>query len=195
MNKERMDQFFKQAASNLEYRDKVKSFGGDVDALVAFAKELGYDITAEEMRAYQEMAREFLKARLQKKVDEPDAAQSPGVQAFLAFMKLAETDTEIGKRVEELATGTPEELIAYGKEKGFSFDRQDMLALGKDILEPSDELSEEDLELAAGGIVDLIALAVFVGIGLGVAVAGGVGVAAGVGAVAGFVLGFTALAQ
>ena len=195
MNREHIDRFFKLLAKNPEHQAKVKSFGGDVDALMAFAQELGFDISAEELREYQEKARELLAIKLQKKLDRPVVTTSPGAQAFFALMKLGEADEEVGKRLEELSAGTEEELIAYGKEKGFVFDRQDMLVIGKELLEPSDELSEEELEFAAGGIVDLIALAVFVGIGLGVAVAGGVGVAAGVGAVAGFVLGFTALAK
>ena len=198
MNRESLEKFFNFLAENQEHQAKVKNLGGDADALVAYARELGYEFSPEELRIYQDKARELLKSRLQKKLAQPGVSLSPGARDFYALTKLAETDEEVAKRLEEIASGsqeTPEELIAYGKEKGFNFDRQDMLAIGKDILEPSDELSDEDLELAAGGIVDLIALAVFVGIGLGVAVAGGVGVAAGVGAVAGFVLGFTALAK
>ena len=195
MDREGLDQFFKSLAKNPEHQAKVKSFGGDADAFAAFIREQGYDISPEELRVYQDKARELLKSRLQKKLDQPDVAKGPGAQAFFALMKLAETDGEVGKRIEALASGTPEELIAYGREKGFLFDEQDMVAIGKEILEPSDELSEEELELAAGGIVDLIALAVFVGIGAGVVIAGGVGVAAGAGAVAGFVLGVTALVK
>ena len=195
MNRKDLEGFFKFLAENQEHQDKLKSLGGDADALSAYAKELGYDVSPEALRECQNKARELLSIRMQKKLEEPKASLSPGAQAFFAFMNLAKTDEEMEKRLEELATGTPEELIAYGKEKGFVFDRQDMLAIGKDILEPEDELSDEELEMVSGGIVDLIALAVFVGIGLGVAVAGGVGVAAGVGAVAGFVLGFTALVK
>ena len=190
MSREGMEKFFKLLAENQEHQDKVKSFGGDLDALVAYARELGYEISSEELRESKDKALKLLKSRLQK-AQRPDAPLSPGAQAFFAFIKLAETDEEVGKRLAELATGGPEELIAYGQEKGFVFDRQDMLAAGKDILEPSDELSDEELELAAGGLVDIGLALVFVGCVLGLAAVGGVAVAGGAaagGAAVGFVL-------
>ena len=195
MNTKDLEGFFKFLAENQQRQAEVKGFGSDAYALAAYAQEHGYNVSPDALRECQNKARELLNIRMQKKMAEPKAALSPGAQAFFGFMKMAEGDAEMEARLEELATGTPEELIAYGKEKGFVFDRQDMLDIGKEILEPTDELDDEELEMVAGGIVDLIALAVFVGIGLGVAVAGGVGVAAGVGAVAGFILGFTALVK
>ena len=191
MSREALEKFFKILTKSQEYQDKVKSLGGDVDALSAYAKELGCDISTEELREYQDKARELLNGRLQRKLAKPDAALSPGAQAFCALMKLSETDEEVEKRLTELAGGTPEELIAYGREKGFVFDEQDMLAFGKDILEPSDELSEEELELVAGGLVDVGLVLVFVGCVLGLAAVGGVAVAGGAaagGAAVGFVL-------
>ncbi|MCL2048814.1 MAG: Nif11-like leader peptide family RiPP precursor [Defluviitaleaceae bacterium] len=190
-----LEGFFKLLAENREHQEHVQRLGGDIDALVDYASKLGYDVSMEELQKYKDKAQELLKAKVRKKLAKPDVALSPGAEAFYALIKLAETDEEVDKRMTELAAANPEELIAYGKEKGFVFDAQDMQAIAASILEPTDELSDEELEMAAGGIVDLIALAVFVGIGLGVAAAGGVGVAAGVGAVAGFVLGFTALAK
>jgi len=75
------------------------------------------------------------------------------------------------------------------EEKGFTFNEQDMQAVGKDILEPSDELSDEELEMAAGGTT---AIAVFLLIA-GVAVATGALVGAAVGAgVGAAVVGVTA---
>jgi len=194
MGREGLEQFLKFLTEKPEHQAKVKNLGSDIDALVAYAKEQGYDVSADELRAYQDKARELLLGRLQKtakKLEQPSAEQSPGVQAFFALIKLAETDGEVAKRLDELASGTPEELIAYGKEKGFIFDEEDMLAIGKDILDPSDELSEEDLELAAGGLVDVGLALVFVGCVLGLAAVGGVAVAGGAaagGAAVGFVL-------
>ena len=195
MDTKGLEGFFKFLAESREQQDRVRGMGSDAEALAAYAREKGFNVSADALRECQNKARELLNIRLQKKLAEPKAALSPGAKAFFDFMKMAEGNSEMEARLEELATGTPEQLIAYGKENGFTFDRQDMLDIGKEILEPTDELNDEELEMVAGGIVDLIALAVFVGIGLGVAVAGGVGVAAGVGAVAGFVLGFTALAK
>ena len=190
MNKGSLEQFFKLLSENEELQAKVKSFAGDVDALVAYAQELGYDVFPEELREYQNKARELMKGRLRQKLDRADASLNPGAQAFYAFMKLADTDAEVAKRLEELASGAPEELIAYGREKGYIFDRQDMLDIGKDILEPSDELSDEELELAAGGTTAFLIM-----LGIGAIVAGGAlifGVAGGA-AITGAVLGVTAL--
>ncbi|MCL2048812.1 MAG: Nif11-like leader peptide family RiPP precursor [Defluviitaleaceae bacterium] len=191
MNREGMEHFFKLLSENPEYQDRVKSIGSDAEALAAYAKELGCEVSTAELREYQDKARELLKEKVQKKLTKPNAALSAGAQAFYDFMKLSESDTEVAKRLEELAAGTAEELIAYGKEKGFVFDRQDMLVIGNDILEPSDELSDDELELAAGGLVDVGLALVFVGCVLGLAAVGGVAVAGGAaagGAAVGFVL-------
>ena len=177
MGKESVQQFFNFLAMNPEHQPKVKSIGGDVEALAAFAQELGYKFTVDELREYQDMARELLKARLQKKLDKPDVTVSPGAQAFYGLMKLAETDENVAERLAELGAGEPEELIAYGREKGFIFDRQDMRAIGKDVLEPSDELNEEELELAAGGTT--LVLLGFLAVGL--VAAGGLAIGAVVG--------------
>ena len=192
MNKGNLEQFFELLAKDEELQAKVKSFEGDVDALAAYARELGYDVSPGELREYQHKAHALMKGRLQQKLDRADASLSPGAQAFYAFMKLADTDVAVAKRLEEMATGTPEELIAYGKEKGYIFDRQDMLDIGKDILEPSDELSDEELELAAGGTTAFLIM-----LGIGAIVAGGAlvfGVAGGA-AITGAVLGVTALVK
>ena len=136
-------------------------------------------------------AQKLLKAKMRKKLAKPNVSISPGAKEFYALIKLAENDEEVAKRLTELVEGAPEELIAYGKEKGFTFDAQDMQAIGENILEPTDELSDEELELAAGGLVDIGLALVFVGCVLGLAAVGGVAVAGGAaagGAAVGFVL-------
>ena len=160
MSSEHLEQFFKLLAANPEQQAKVKEIGGDVDALSAFARESGYDISPEEVREYQDNAREFFKARAQEKLARTISLQSPGAQAFYELMKLGENDKSVAERLGELGAGEPGELIAYGKEKGFEFSEQDIKAAGEYILEPSNELSEEELELAAGGTTVLL----FVGI-------------------------------
>ena len=177
MGRENLEKFFKFLAENPNHQDKVKSFGGDVNALVALAKELGYEIDAGELRDYREKSLQLLKGRMEKKLAQPGDSQGPGVQAFFALMNLAETDEEVAAKLAELGAGEPEELIAYGKEKGFVFDRQDMLDIGKDILEPTDELSEEELELVAGGTT--LVLLGFLAVGL--VAAGGLAAGAVVG--------------
>ena len=188
MSRKNVENFFKLLMENRECQAKVKGFGGDVDAMTAYARELGYDFSPEEMREYQDKARQLFKSRVQKKLRQPEASSSPGAREFYALIKLAETDENVSKRLTELAAGTPEELIAYGGEKGFTFNEQDMQSVGKDILEPSDELSDEELELAAGGATLLIGLAI-----LGLVAAAGVaaGAVAG-GAAAGAVWAVTA---
>ena len=95
------------------------------------------------------------------------------MRAFCALLESVETDKEVEKRLEELSAGTQEELIAYGREKGFTFNGQDLQAVGKDTLEPSDELNDEELELVAGGTT-------LAAVGVGAMVVLGVGLVAAV---------------
>ncbi|MCL2009709.1 MAG: Nif11 family protein, partial [Synergistaceae bacterium] len=124
MSIEGLEKFFKFLAENPEHQDKVKNIG-DMDALAAYARELGYDLSPDELREYQDKALKLLKNRLQK-ARRPDALLSHGAREFYALIKLAETDESVAGRLAELATGTPEALVAYGREKGFVFDEQDM---------------------------------------------------------------------
>ena len=48
---------------------------------------------------------------------------------------------------------TPSHLYKRKELKEFFVTERDIQAVGEDILEPSDELSDEELELAAGGTV------------------------------------------
>jgi predicted ribosomally synthesized peptide with nif11-like leader len=180
MSREGLESFFRFLVETPECQGKVKSFGGDADALTAYARELGYEFSPEELREHQDKARRLLESRMQKS-QRPDASSSPGAREFYKLIKLAETDENVAKRLAELGTGTPEELIAYGKEKGFAFNEQDMQAVGKDILEPSDELSDEELEMAAGGAIFVFIVLGIVGMGLGVAISACVAVVALVG--------------
>ena len=152
MSKEKFEGFFKFLMEDKEAQAKVKSFGGDMDALAAYAREQGYDFSAEELREQQDKAQQLIKDRVQK-MRQPDASLSPGAQEFSKLVKLGETDEEVGKRLAEFTLGSADELIAYGKEKGFNFNRQDMKDFAESIMQPSDGLSEEELELAAGGCI------------------------------------------
>jgi len=180
MSREDLEKFFKLLAEDQECRAKVKDFGGDMDALAAYAQELGYEFSSEELREYQDKAQRVLNIRMQKMLGQLEATLPAGVREFYALMKQGEADEEVGKRLAELNTGTPEELIAYGKEMGFYFNEQDIQEVGKFILEPSDELSDEELELAAGGTTVLVAFGVSAAIVLGIAAMGGAFIAFGV---------------
>ena len=184
MSRENLEGFSKFLMENKDSRAKLKSLGGDVAALAAFAKESGYDVTAEELCEYQEKALIVMKSRVQSL--QPGKSLSAGAKAFYDMIKAAESDMEMAKRVAELSSGSPEELIAYGREKGFIFNEQDMQAVGKEILEPSDELSEEELEMVAGGEITLLLSLVFLAlVAAGAGVGAGVGLAAGAGAAVG----------
>ena len=175
-----MENFFKFLMENHECQAKVKSFGSDMDALAAYARELGYELSTEELREYQDKARRILENRMQKKLEQLEATLNPGARELHALIKMGEADEEMAKRLAELYTSTPEELIAYGKEKGFVIHEKDIQAFGKEILEPSDELSDDELELAAGGTTVLVAFGVSAAIVLGIAAMGGAFIAFGV---------------
>ncbi|MCL2048809.1 MAG: Nif11-like leader peptide family RiPP precursor [Defluviitaleaceae bacterium] len=180
MNSESVEQFFKFLLDNKECQATVRDFGGDVNAITAYAREQGYDFSADELSEYQNKAQRILDGRMRKKLEQPEASLTPGIREFHALIKLAETDEETAKRLDALNMAAPEQLIAYGKEKGFVFNEQDIQAFGKDILEPSDELSDEELELAAGGTTVLVAFGVSAAIVLGIAAMGGAFIAFGV---------------
>ena len=162
MNRENLEKFFRFLLESREHQDKVKSFSGDFNALSAYAREHGFDISPEELREHREKSLAMYKGRVEEKMT-PAPSSGPGVQAFLALMTLGDTDEEVAARLEELSVGDMEGMIAYGAEKGFVFDKQDMLAVGKDILQPSEELSDEELEMVAGGTT-LLAAAVVGGV-------------------------------
>ena len=153
MSWENMEKFFKLMLDNEEVRAKMKSFGGDLDALAAYAKELGYDFSLEELREGRDRGLKIFKAVVEKKLQQADDSVSPGVQAFYDFIKLAETDAAVAAQVAEIGAGTPEKIIAYGKEKGFIFTEEDMKSAAGNILDASNELSDEELEAATGGIL------------------------------------------
>ena len=154
MSRESLEKFFQLITENKECKTKAESFGGDADALSVYAQELGYDVSAVELREYQEKAQQLIKSRIQK-LQESKAALSPGAAAFSNLIELSERDEEVAKRINELGSGTKEELIAYGKEKGFIFTEEDMRSVANEIMEPKNELSEDELERVAGGAVIL----------------------------------------
>ena len=168
MGKEKMEGFFKFLLEDKEAQAKLKSFGGDLDALAAYAREQGYDFSPEELREQRDKAQQFIKVRVHK-MRQPDASLSPGAREFGKLIKLGETDERMGKRLAEFTLGSADELIAYGKEKGFNFDRQDMKEFAESIMQPSDGLSDEELELAAGGCAGMVMLSVSVGVGVAAA--------------------------
>jgi len=178
MNELKLQQFKNHLAQNPECLEKAKSFGGDMAALAAYARELGYEVTAEELTAFRSKTRKALETKL-KELETDKASLSDGAKQFMEFSKLAETDAEVEKRIAE-ASKSPQELIAYGKEKGFVFDTDDMKEVAKKLMEQEEELSDEELEAVAGGITAAVAVGLLIVGAIGVVggVAVGVGVAA-----------------
>ena len=146
-----LEKFLKRVSEDKECNAKAKSIGSDNKALAAYAKELGYDVTAEELQEYRDKTWQAVKGKIQKL--QPDVSLSEGAKELLSFIKAADENEDMAKRLAELSAGTPDELIAYGKEKGFTFNEQDMQAVIKDIMEPSNEISDDELEMVAGGFV------------------------------------------
>ena len=177
MINENLQKFLAFLAADKDRQAHVRSFEGNMDALAAYAQESGFSVSAQELQSFRENSLKFLEAKM-KKAEEQKAAQSPGVQAIYALMALAETDSEVARQLEAMGPDvTRAELIAFGKEKGFIFGEGDLDAVGKDILEPSDELSEEELELVAGGCAVLLFVG---GLVIGVLLIGGAAMVAGV---------------
>ena len=156
MNKS-LESFLAFLAEDKGHQAKAKSFAEDMDALAAYARGLGYNVSPEELRQYRDKARRLVEERI-KRQERQGLSPTPGARAFYALLELAETDSEVANRLEELGGGSRQELIAYGREKGFVFDEQDLDTVGKDILQPTDELSEEELEMVAGGASVIIFL-------------------------------------
>ena len=110
-----------------------------------------------------------------------NASLSEGVQNFIKLLGVAETDEEVSKRLHELGKSSPADLIAYGKEKGFNFSKEDLGVVSQELFKGSDEFSDDDLANVAGGmsgdvsedatIFLAVASVVLSGAGLGVSVA------------------------
>jgi predicted ribosomally synthesized peptide with nif11-like leader len=106
------------------------------------------------------------------------------VEHLKAYGKLIAENEEIKNKAKEIGFDV-EGQIAYGKELGFDFSMEDMQALAEEAGVSEDELSEEQLEQIAGGILSavlgLTLASTLVGLVLGAGLVGVVGGAAGVG--------------
>jgi len=178
MNELKLQQFKNHLAQNPQCLEKAKSFGGDMAALAAYAHELGYEVTAEELTAFRSKTIQALEVKM-KELEADKTSLSAGAKQFMEFSKLAETDAEVEKRITE-ASKSPQELIAYGKEKGFTFDTDDMKEVAIKLMEQEEELSDDELEAVAGGLT--VAIAFALGIVAAIVVTGGVVVGVGVSA-------------
>ena len=181
MSLKSIEKFAGFLTENKECREKAESFGSDIKALASYAQEQGFDVTAEELQDLQEKTQQLIKNRIHK-IQQSDIQLSEGAREFNKFIELSERDEEVARQIENLSSGSAEELIALGKEKGFIFTEEDMRSVANEIMEPKNELSEEELELVAGGV-----LLAFASVAAVAAFAGAVGLSVGASA-AGLVL-------
>ncbi|MCL2069234.1 MAG: Nif11 family protein, partial [Oscillospiraceae bacterium] len=61
-----MQKFLNFLAEDKERQAKAKSFGGDMDALSAYARESGFEVSAQELREFRESTLKFLEAQIKK---------------------------------------------------------------------------------------------------------------------------------
>ena len=156
MTRECLEKFAKYYKENKECQEKIKELRGDDEALSAYIKSIGFDFSAEDMQKQRERAIKLLKEDVAVKT-KPGISLSPGEQAFYGLMKLAEEDSAVGEALSKLKFSAVEDLITFGKEKGFIFDKEDLKNVIKNIIQKSDDLSDEDLELVAGGCIGTLA--------------------------------------
>jgi predicted ribosomally synthesized peptide with nif11-like leader len=180
MKEQTLIAFITYLDKNKECSEKVKELGNDNAAIAAYARELGYNFTPDELSDFKAKAQQLIGDKW-RQLDEE--AFTGGAKNFMEFTKLAETDNEIAKRVAELS-GKPQGLIEFGKEKGFDFNAQDMKKVAKKLMEQEEELSDEELESVAGGFTLSIVAVIGLVAGVGGLVGGAAVGAAAVGAVA-----------
>jgi len=178
VNEQKFSEFSEYLAKNKECLEKVKELGSDYAALAEYASELGYDLSPDEIKYFLAGKQQEIEATWSNLGSEQTL--SDGAKQFMAFSKLADTDAKIAEQIAELS-GCPQELIAYGKEKGFNFDENDIKEVAKKLMEREEEISDTELETVVGGTL-IVGLALLGTVAL---VSAGVGAAVGTAAICG----------
>ena len=91
------------------------------------------------------------------------------VENLKKFGMLCAENEDVRKRAKEIGLNDLDGLMAYGREMKLDFSSEDLAALAKEAGVSRQELSEEQLEQVAGGIVTTTAAALVLGL-VGVAV-------------------------
>jgi predicted ribosomally synthesized peptide with nif11-like leader len=175
MSIEELNKFMQMVIMNKEAANKLKELGENVDAIIAYGKELGYEFDRQDIEELRKKVIELHKVRikknLEKAADAEDKEQRPGMRNLQRFVQLVGENKEIAEKVREISFGDPKAIIAYAKDLGFEFDEKDLEEFGGNVLGQSDELSEEELEMVSGGFFwDAVALAVLITIAVVAAV-------------------------
>lgn len=98
------------------------------------------------------------------------------VEDLKKFGKMCEEDSNVRAKAKEIGIDNVDGQIAYAKELGLVFTKQDMETLAKEVgITGKDELSEEDLEKVAGGVVTVTVGALVGGFAAAVSAAAAVG--------------------
>jgi predicted ribosomally synthesized peptide with nif11-like leader len=162
VNEKNVIRFIDYLTKNKESREKVKALGEDYTAIAAYGRTLGYEFTPNEIKDSMANTQQAIKSKWQNAATKQQL--SNGAKQFITFSNLADTDAEIAKRIAELSKN-PQGLIAYGKEKGYDFNEKDIKEVANKLLEQEDELSDEELEMVAGGTTALFIIMLVGGVG------------------------------
>ena len=73
---------------------------------------------------------------------------SPGLRDLTELIKRTKSDDNFATRLHNLSDGTPEDIIALGKEEGLIFSEDDIKAFSESLLDSSEY---DELEDVAGG--------------------------------------------
>ena len=113
------------------------------------------------------------------------------VEHLKEYVRRCATEPELREKAKAMGMADLEPHMRHSESLGLTWSADDMLAFRKEMIEAEeglDDLTEEELEQVAGGVLTAtlgVSLAVGVGVGAGVAgVATTVGTVAGTGAVA-----------
>lgn len=160
MSIEELNKFLQMVTTNEEAANKMKEIGEDVDALIAYGKELGYEFDRQDIKEVRKKVIELNRVRIKKNLEKAAAAaakeQRQGMRNLHRFVQLVGENKEIAEKMQEISFDDPKAIIAYAKDLGFEFDEKDLEEFGGNMLEQSDELSEEELEMVSGGFVGVV---------------------------------------
>jgi len=163
MSTEAAKNFIAIVASDEALALKVREAGTNVDEIIKLGKENGLEFTAGDMKAAHDETKDLLGEEL------------------LTFLGKVSTDDDLTGKLAAAGTDV-DEVIRLGKENGCEFTVDNLMALQRMTVKSDAELSDEELENVAGGVVT--ALVATVGT---LMIIGGLAVAVGAGA--GFMIG------
>ncbi|MGE4267220.1 MAG: Nif11-like leader peptide family RiPP precursor [Deferribacterales bacterium] len=161
--------------SSESFQSFIQAISGDVEAtarfkecilkgresVVAYAHELGYEIDADDL----EILYEKFKQSVKDVIETSEADESEGMKNLKSFMRFSGGNEDVKRRLAELGFGDPQAVVNYAKELGYEFSEKDLDEFSKQLLDKSEELSDEDLEKVAGGFLLLsLALTALVGV-------------------------------